>query len=240
MESVKTTCQDSPRAGLSYLECVYWSCGLIAPTLGSHMDAQVRAARIAEAFSAITKLADRGLPHIQSTDHCRTVQHRLEHFALRIHSNFALTYLSLRAAHLPDRIIPESQPNAMRGHRGSCLQTLQAFLDMQAAGGLPERSWVFMHDAMSSALLLGFSKGQIDQKAKKLQGLFLQCLERFKEESNRVDIPASGFHNRYTRAVETLQKMCKDSSDEALDTQESSRSGMQSFTFSNENIDHTL
>ncbi len=206
------------------------------------MDAPTRVIRIGEAFSAILKLTDRGLPHVQSTDHCRTVQHRLEHFAPQIHLNFSLTYMSLRAAQLPSSNIQESQLSITGRYQSSCLQTFQAFLDMQAAGGLPERSWVFMHNAMSSALLLGFRKGQVDRKAKRLQKLFLQCLDRFKEEASSADIPASGFHNRYTRAVEELRKMCEDSPDDEFESQDSSGAGTQTFTNSNNGnaIDHIM
>ena len=229
VENLADSCLDSSGAGLSYLECRYIISGLIARTLRAHTDAQVLALQATEAISTITKITGRGLPHIRSKDHGRTVQTRLEYLALQIHLNFGLTYLRLRIGLLPNINPQASRPSLIQDCKASCILTLQAFLDMRAGGGQPERSWVFLFNAMSSALLLGFFGDQIDLEAKKLQKSFLKLLDKLNEEAKSAGSPACGFQLRYTRAVEKLRNMCEDPSDDDSGPRHSPGAGNQTF-----------
>jgi hypothetical protein len=197
------------RANLNYLESMYLVCGTIAKTLQPQSN-QIRFVEIMEAISAVKKLEERALPHLQNKANGRTVQDRLEYFCLQIHSNFSVTYLTLRAIKTSKNDFNMDRTSLAQDYEVSCKRTLQAFLDMQAASGLPERNWVFLHNCLTSALLLGYGSTKDDFATKRLPKSFFNVLMHLTEEAKTAGDPQSAFSSHHSRAIEDLENMCTD------------------------------
>ena len=212
------------QTNLTYHECMYLISGTIAKTL--KLDAtQNRFVEITQAISALKSLEERSLPHLKDKANGRNVQERLEYFCLQISSNFGLTYLALRALNTDASDFNLNHTGFIEDRRTSCLRTLQGFLDMQAASGLPERNWVFLHNCLSSALLLGYDSPNDNFETKKLQKSFLNVLIHLKEEAKTADDLHSAFWSHYSPAIEKLESMCNEVPDMDRETQYLSSAG---------------
>jgi hypothetical protein len=154
------------------------------------------------AILTVADLDQRTLPRLQSQDHCRSIQNRIEYFALRIQSGFVTISLFLRQMN-SYKVQAQQQKRSIESCRASCLRTLRAFLDMQTFTAVPLRTWTFLHNAFTSALLLGILDGNNDGDARMLQTSLIDILMRSEEEGTT----AKGFRRCFSRAVEDLKKM---------------------------------
>jgi hypothetical protein len=154
------------------------------------------------AILAVADLDQRTLPRLQSQDHCRSIQNRIEYFAFRIQSGFVAISLFLRQMN-SYKAQAQQQKRSSESCRASCLRTLRAFLDMQTFTAVPLRTWTFLHNAFTSALLLGILDGSNDGDARMLQTSLIDSIVRSEEEGTT----AKGFQRCFGRAVEDLEKM---------------------------------
>jgi hypothetical protein len=154
------------------------------------------------AILTVADLDQRTLPRLQSQDHCRSIQNRLEYFAFRIQSGFVAISLFLRQMN-SYRVHAQQQKRSIESCRASCLRTLRAFLDMQTFTAVPLRTWTFLHNALTSALLLGILAESDDGDVRMLQTSLVDILMRSEEEGTT----AKGFRRCFGRAVEDLRKM---------------------------------
>ena len=150
----------------------------------------------------VADLDQRTLPRLQSQDHCRSIQNRLEYFAFRIQSGFVAISLFLRLMN-SHKVHAQQQKRSIESCRVSCLRTLRAFLDMQTFTAVPLRTWTFLHNALTSALLLGILGENYDGDARMLQTSLIDILMRSEEDGTT----AKGFRRFFGRAVEDLKKM---------------------------------
>ena len=223
------------RTNLTYHECMYVICGMIANTLRPKA-IENRSVDISQAISSMKNVEECALPHLKDKSSCRNIQDRLEYFCVQIHWNFGLTYLTLRALKTGANDFNLIQAGLIQDYKITCQRTLQAFLDMQAASGLPERNWGFVHRCLSSALLLGYHSLNDDLETKKLQKSFLKVLVRLKEEAKTAEDLHSAFCTHYSPAVEELERMCTDVPDVARETQRSFSAGEYATAWENINI----
>jgi hypothetical protein len=154
------------------------------------------------AILTVADLDQRTLPRLQSQDHCRSIQNRLEYFAFRIQSGFVAISLFLRQMN-SHKVHVQQQKRSIESCRASCLRTLRAFLDMQTFTAVPLRTWTFLHNALTSALLLGILGENDNGDARMLQTSLIDILMRSEEEGTT----AKGFRRCFDRAVEDLKKM---------------------------------
>ena len=191
---------------------MYSICEVVATTLDPRQpSASFRKAQGISDVKAISQLA---LPRLQSKDRCRTIQDRLEYLALRIHQTFTCTHLAqLAIQDCFERGLRLERDRFARECKSSCIQTLQAFLDMQLMSVIPLRSWVLLHHALSSALILGLRGIDHDSEAKKIQESALLVFSHLEEDyldNDTADIAADTFSSRFPRALEELRKMSED------------------------------
>jgi hypothetical protein len=154
------------------------------------------------AMLTVADLDQRTLPRLQSQDHCRSIQNRIEYFAFRIQSGFVAISLVLRQMN-SYKAQAQQQKRSIESCRASCLQTLRAFLDMQTFTAVPLRTWTFLHNAFTSALLLSILDGNNDGDARMLQTSLIDIIIRSEEEGTT----AKGFRRCFGRAEEDLKKM---------------------------------
>jgi hypothetical protein len=156
-----------------------------------------------DALSPFANLNLRILPHLQTQDHCRSIQNRIEYFAFRIQSSFVATSLSLRQAQHNNRQTDQERATTIGSCRASCSHTLEAFLDMQTFTVIPLRTWTFLHNALASALFLGVLDSKNDASVKALQSSLLAILMRSEEEG----ATPQNFRKCFGRALDGLKRM---------------------------------
>lgn len=142
------------RTDLSYQVVMHLLCRLILDTIRpepllGEFD------RAIEALNRLDSLYKRGQPHLQIRTNCTTLQHHLEHLALKMHSSFCVSVVC-RPAMNQSQVQPQLLQIAILRSRakGSLIDASRAFLDFQALSVVPLRSWSMVHTVLSSTLLL--------------------------------------------------------------------------------------
>jgi hypothetical protein len=107
--------------------------------------------------------------HIREFNACNTRRKRIEHHICRLHTSFAVS-----TACRPTLYFAAQEQDAGRSDdilqraKQALMETIQAFLDLQALTNLPMRTWSMIHAALSSAMLLeyfGLSLGSSEAQA---------------------------------------------------------------------------
>ena len=172
--------------------------------------------KLNDIVSTFTSLDQRVLPRLQSQEHCRSIQNRIEYFAFRLQSSFVSVSLQLRHAQLKGAHTHQERKSRMEKCRDSCLHTLRAFLDMQTFTVIPLRTWTFLHNALASAILLGNLEVQGDADVRALQSSLFDILMRSQAEGTTPQ----NFLKCFSRALDELKNMLSIS-------QQSEREGAQ-------------
>ena len=159
-----------------------------------------------DTLSFFRNLPLRTLPHLQSQEHCRSIQNRIECFAFRIQSSFVATLLGLREARCRNVRTQEGKVKVGEICQASCSDNIQAFLDMQTFTVIPLRTWAFLHNALVSALLIGMLDGKEGAEVRALQSSLLAILLRSEEER----ITPQNFRKCFGRALDGLKRMASD------------------------------
>ena len=100
--------------------------------------------------------------HLQSEEHCSTLQHRLELYAWTMHSSFLLAEICrpfLRHNTLELNTHTRGQSQEIRASlndrcANSLAKVVQAYVDMSKISIIPFRSWSLIHEALSCACVL--------------------------------------------------------------------------------------
>lgn len=156
-----------------------------------------------DTLSCFRNLSGHVLPHLQGQDHCRSIQNRIEYFAFRIQSSFVDTSLTLKEAHSGIAQSPERKAKTVEACRTSCLQTVQAFLNMHTFTVIPLRTWTFLHNALVSALLLSHLGSRDGSDERAAQSSLLATLIRSEEEG----VTPQNFRRCFGRALDGLARM---------------------------------
>ena len=188
---------ESYSENLDYKQCLRVLSDIIA---GSYQPGNENKA-LENAISLVANLDHRALPRLQTQDHCRSIQHSIEYFAFRIQSGFAAVSLILRQVN-SSSVHAQQHKKLSEGCRAPCLRTLRAFLDMQTFTVIPFRTWTFLQNALTSALLLGIFEGNDDGDVRMLQTSLIDILVHSEEGTVAQD-----FRRYFGRAVEDLKKM---------------------------------
>lgn len=161
----------------------------------------------------VEAILSRTAPHLQTKDRCRTIQDRMEYNSLQIHTSFTISYICQAALRRAD----------LDAHTAGilttkCKQTLIAsvrgFLNLSTFSIVPLRTWSYVHNALSSALLLGLmGETRTNPEVRALQEALISTLSTVDAEAEGPGTPrqkdgSSRFTNRHAKALEALQAMC--------------------------------
>ena len=170
-----------------------------------------------ESLLLIDGVLERALPRLQRKTECRSIQDRVEFYALRIHQNLMVGSL---IRHMLQGLDKEEwrkrRLELLTRFRISCATVLEAFLDMQALSIMPLRSWTFLHGALSSALFLGLISERDGNGVGRLPGRLLEILSRLEEEAVE-EVHSSDTHivlsRRWPRIIAELKRLCQSAAD---------------------------
>lgn len=106
-------------------------------------------------LSAVDALYATSKSYLRETAACKDLSQLLEHYALKMHLSFFITYIC-RPAIRNSTKINEALTNDNLSVRAqeSLIRVCQAFMDFQALSIVPRRTWSMIHEALSAVLLL--------------------------------------------------------------------------------------
>jgi hypothetical protein len=152
-------------------------------------------------------------PTIRIKDACKTVQDKLQYYAIRLHTSFVVSVLCRPALRRGESMGMDRAQKALLA--GKCKQnlteTVRMYLKMHSFSVIPTRSWAFTYHGLSSAVLLGIlGETKADPEVRQLQGNLISALsvtaakETTPNSKSNKDIELSGPLSRALAALKSI------------------------------------
>jgi hypothetical protein len=182
--AIMTRCQLplGPRAlteGFSYTEVMYHLCAKILESVNNDSATQPSFSQIMEDSAYVENLRHQVSPSFREKDSCKTVQDRLHHYAVHLHSSFVISVLCRPSLRRGDNIgmTPDEKAVMAARCKASLAETVRMYLKMHSLSVIPTRSWAFTYHGLSSAVLLGIlGETKTDPEVRQLQGDLISAL----------------------------------------------------------------
>lgn len=200
--------------GLTYRHAMNWLCHATLGQLSPNRTplAITKAESFLRDMAAIEAAL---LPHLKEQQRCRTLQETQEHYAFQLHKNFVISTLCsplvsggiTRASDMPET----SQLVATL--RDALKRSARAYISLRSVTTYARRSWAFIHNGLSSVLLLSLMKETRNASdVKELQDELIRSLHEAGEEtdpSSSLDGPTqlSDTHRKALKALQTLKRL---------------------------------
>lgn len=168
--------------------------------------------RMLKDLRGVEDIISRCEPRLQSKANCKNMQHRLEYFALRLTSSYAMSVMS-RAALSSDAISCPERDVVAEKCKVYLTETVQAFLNLQSLSIFATRAWAVIHNGLSSALLLGIlGETKTNPRVRKLQGELLDVLSKVSDDDGEVQRGNMSQHDfelsrPHSKALMALQRI---------------------------------
>ncbi|RMZ91563.1 hypothetical protein DV736_g1211, partial [Chaetothyriales sp. CBS 134916] len=206
--SMKTVHDDPPISNgtaLTYSDCMFLLCKDAMPAILNAKKPNLK--QDIDLLADARHLHERALPCLADRQNCRTVQDRIEYYALRITQGFIVSTMSQTLIKANDRQGMEQQKKHLeRMCKEGAMDCLQAFVDMQSFTSVALRHWMFAYTALAAALALGALADEADLS--KIQELQQKLLESFEERDKENDLPhRPGWFTRFPKVMTLLRQL---------------------------------
>lgn len=118
-------------------------------------------------------------PEIRIKEACKTVQDKLQYYAVRLHTSFVVSVLCRPALRRGPLAGMDATQKAVLAEKckQNLTETVRMYLKMHSFSVIPTRSWAFTYHGLSSAVLLGIlGETKADPEVRKLQGELIEAL----------------------------------------------------------------
>ncbi|KAH8799168.1 hypothetical protein F5884DRAFT_863844 [Xylogone sp. PMI_703] len=201
-----------PIVAKSYPEAMHMLCNEVLRSMTIRISHIADVDSIMGAASQIENLSSQIPERLISCSHCSNIQQLCEYFAFNLNLSFVISSICRPALH--HVIAAESQPGLWMDLAVKCKQNLircvEAFVQLHSLSIVALRSWTFVHNALSSALLLGLiGTHRTDKDVFRLQGeiLGIFCKTASKDDGNNKWNPElSRAHTRAIAAIRSLHE----------------------------------
>jgi hypothetical protein len=174
--SIPVTHEDTSD-GYTYLESMYHLIEIISRRLNPDTAMTSTYAQIMEICDTVQTLRIRTQPHMQDKDKCKSALHRLQYFAIRLHTSFVISVACRPALKQDCPFDPHQKAALAEKCKANLTETVRMFLAMHQLSVIPTRSWAFTYHGLSSALLLGIlCETKADPEVRQLQGDLIAAL----------------------------------------------------------------
>ncbi|KAK4545157.1 hypothetical protein LTR36_003708 [Oleoguttula mirabilis] len=151
-------------------------CMDIVRNRATHLDSREHYARIIELRDSISNIMRESAEYMRDSRKCTSTRETLEHWALYLHTSYALSEL-YRPAISPST----SDYELFKPFKQSCIDnlsnTVEAYLGLNNITFYARQSWAAMQRALSSALLLGIlGEHMRNERARRLVGRFVAVM----------------------------------------------------------------
>lgn len=168
---------DAAPGKYTYLEMMYHLIEIISRRLNPDATATLSYGQIVENCEAVESLRRRSLPHMQDKEQCKTALHRLQYYAIRLHTSFVISVSCRPALKRTCEFDPKQKKELADRCKDNLTETVRMFLAMHQLSVIPTRSWAFTYHGLSSALLLGIlCETKTDPEIRQLQGDLIAAL----------------------------------------------------------------
>jgi len=165
--------------GLSYTEAMYHVCAKVLQSLNNDSNSSPDFNRIIADSMEVEGLRMRVKPSFREKDDCKTVQDRLQHYAIRLHTSFVISVLCRPSLRRGENVgmTDEEKANLAEMCKRNLVETVRMYLKMHSLSVIPTRSWAFTYHGLSSAVLLGIiGHTKTDPEVRQLQGDLISAL----------------------------------------------------------------
>jgi hypothetical protein len=165
--------------GLTYTEAMYYLCQKILVSVNNDTNSQPDFDKIIADSIEVENIRSRVRPELRIKEACKTVQDRLQHCAVILHTSFVVSVLcrpALRRGESPGMNSTQKQILAEKC-KENLAETVRMYLKMHSLSVIPTRSWAFTYHGLSSAVLLGIlGETKTDPEVRTLQGNLISAL----------------------------------------------------------------
>ncbi|KAJ9295526.1 transcriptional regulator family: Fungal Specific TF [Paecilomyces variotii] len=203
-------------SGRSYAESIFNVCDILLDQMLGESSADNDEDALQETLNYRHKLEgvlQDAAPHILDKSHCRSLHQHLERLALNINVGYAIS----RICRLFLENAAEDTPGIdalFLDYVWRAAQVVECYLDMRRLSAHVCRSWAFVHNAVSCAIMLKSSatSGLLQERSAHIRGLIdrlIVVLEKDAKESSWRDDDTNLRHfGPHTRALAALKQTC--------------------------------
>ncbi|RSL82663.1 hypothetical protein CEP52_016905 [Fusarium oligoseptatum] len=195
----------SSHVALSYRQAMNWLCHL-TPLHTRTRDESSPLLTTSQLLNDFDALESSLSPHLKYRRHCSSIQDIQEHYSLELHRNFTLSTLCRPILSRQIRISLGTNDAAtwLNRFQNALKRSVLAFVRLRALSNLATRSWAFVHNGLSSALLLAFTRHLNDSEDfAEIQDHLVKSLAEGGEDAGRF----STAHKKALKALKVLQEV---------------------------------
>ncbi|KAM3073603.1 hypothetical protein ACMFMG_004512 [Clarireedia jacksonii] len=200
--------------GFTYTEAMYHLCQRVLDFVkNDSTNSQPDCDQIIANSIEVENIRQKVVPALRIKEACKTVQDRLQYFAVRLHTSFVVSVLCRPALRRGAHGMDLSQKALIAEKcKQNLTETVRMYLKMHSLSVIPTRSWAFTYHGLSSAVLLGIlGETKTDPEVRQLQGELISALSATaaKEQPSTVsksdkDIELSGPLSRALVALKNI------------------------------------
>jgi hypothetical protein len=199
--------------GFSYTEAMYQLCQKVLQSVNNDSNSQTEFNQILSDCIDVENIRQQVRPSLRLKEEWKTVQDRLQYYAIRLHTAFVVSVLcrpSLRRGESIGLDLSQKQVLAEKCKQ-NLTETVRMYLKMHSLSIIPTRSWAFTYHGLSSAVLLGIlGETKTDPEVRQLQGNLISALsvtaakEQNSNPKSDKDIELSGPLSRALAALKNI------------------------------------
>jgi hypothetical protein len=154
------------------------------------------------------------LPHLAEHQRCKTLQETQEHYAFKLHKNFLTS--TLCSPFVSNGVSVSDRPETSKlvaTLTDALKESARAYISLRSVTTYARRSWAFIHNGLSSVLLLSLMKETRNTSdVKELQDELIRSLldsDEGNDSSSSLDSPTqlSDTHRKALKAIQTLKRL---------------------------------
>ncbi|KAI8651900.1 Zn(2)-C6 fungal-type domain-containing protein [Fusarium sp. Ph1] len=189
---------------LNYQQAMNWLCHLTLTHTRSR-NQSCPLSSVGKLLDNFDALKDSVSLHLKDRQHCSSIRDIQEHYSLELHRNFTLSTLCRPVLSRQVRQSLGTDDSAMWLSRfqSALKKSVLAFIRLRCLSNLATRSWAFVHNGLSSALLLAFTRHLDDSEDfGEIQAQLVKSLSEGDEDAGRF----SAAHRKALKALKVLQE----------------------------------
>ena len=165
--------------GFSYTEAMYQLCQKVLQSVNNDSNSQPVFNQIMSDCIDVENIRQQVRPSLRLKEEWKTVQDRLQYYAIRLHTSFVVSVLCRPSLRRGESIglEPSQKQVVAEKCKQNLTETVRMYLKMNSLSIIPTRSWAFTYHGLSSAVLLGIlGETKADPEVRQLQGNLISAL----------------------------------------------------------------
>lgn len=217
---------------LTYSQAMHWLCFItVRHRVSSWCQTGTPYRDRTEAFlGSVRGLESSLLPQLRDAAHCHSIQAMQEHYSLELHLNsvvstFCRPVLS-RALGSAFQDDSNTRDLLLSNLRTALKRSVRAFIRLLSISSQAARSWAFVHNGLTSALLLSFMKEtRTESESLQIQTEVIQSLVRARDKAatttaaGQMDSTGGHLTEMHEKCLASLQSLRRLAEEEARRTQ---------------------